>query len=293
MACEHGAQKGGIGAIPIGILIAAIAHQARSCFVVLLPNVAEQGVVVVRTGVGDAVVDIVMRQVGRVAVAEEGELQNAHSGVATVADELFNGGGDVAEILRDHQFALTDGTERADERHTGALFPGAVAGGRFSCGDAVIGLQTAEMVDAYAVKEGECIAHTLAPPSIAILLHTLPIVERIAPELTVGAEVIGRHACHCLGTKLSIEQEELVVCPDVGTVVGNVDGNVPDHGDAALVGVCLDLHPLTEEFILDELPGPERFFLVGIGCPFVPRGVFVRLTKRHEAAEALDLRIFL
>ena len=74
----------------------------------------------------------------------------------------------------------------------------------------------------------------------------------IAPELYVGAEVVGRDACHVGGHTLFVELELLLRAPDVGTIEGDVDGNIADQADALAVCVGLDLLPLSDEGILDE-----------------------------------------
>ena len=60
-ACEHGTQDRIVAPIPIA-LIAKIGHDLRACRVVQLPNVAEQGVVVMRARICHAMIFVIMRQ---------------------------------------------------------------------------------------------------------------------------------------------------------------------------------------------------------------------------------------
>ena len=47
------------------------------------------------------------------------------------------------------------------------------------------------MVYTNRIKEGGHVLDAVAPPFVAVLLHFLPIIEGVAPELSVGAEIIG------------------------------------------------------------------------------------------------------
>ncbi len=55
-----------------------------------------------------------------------------------------------------------------------------------------------------------------------------------------------------------INQEELAIGPDVGTVVGNVNRKVSDDADVALASVRSQCLPLAEELVLKEFLGLNR-----------------------------------
>ena len=67
----------------------------------------------------------------------------------------------------------------------------------------------------------------------------VPAVQRVAPALAGGAEVVGRHAGHHGRPAVRVELEQLGPRPDVGALVGDEDRHVADDLDAALVGIGL------------------------------------------------------
>ena len=71
-----------------------------------------------------------------------------------------------------------------------------------------------------------------------------PVVERVAPELAGGAEVVGRHAGDGQRPAVVVELEQLLVGPDVGAVEGDEDRHVADdlHAGARWRMPCSAAH---------------------------------------------------
>src|ERR1039458_6661363 len=160
---------------------------------------------------------VVRLEVGRLRVAAESELQNGHAGEAEALANGFDRGRDDAEILgHDGQVAelRCDGLEKLD---AGAGRPAAVDGGGFAAGHVPEGLESAEMVDADDVEQSKNGANALDPPAVAVALHLVPTVNRIAPQLAAGAEVIGWHAGLPRRRAVRVEMPEAARPPDVGT----------------------------------------------------------------------------
>ncbi len=80
----------------------------------------------------------------------------------------------------------------------------------------------------------------------------LPVVEGIAPELPVLAEIVRRHARDLEGAAPAVEEEELSAGPDVGGILRREYREVPDDKKAGLVRRFLERAPLFRE---EELKG--------------------------------------
>ena len=101
---------------------------------------------------------------------------------------------------------------------------------------------------------------------VPLCVHLLPVVDGVAPELTVGTEAVGGTAGHRRGTAAGVQLEELGVGPDVGGIQGHIDGHVADDPDAVAVGVGAQGLPLAEKFILQEiLEADARLQLLPVG----------------------------
>ena len=189
------------------------------------------------------------------------------------------------------------------KRRPGPLHPAAVDRGRRVPRHLPVRLEAAEVVEAHEVHEGEHGAEAVDPPRVAGAGERVPAVERVAPELAGGAEVVGRHAGLERRPAVGGEVEELGVGPDVGAVVGHEDRDVAHDADAALAGLPAHVRPLLEEEPLLELdlahlagelaPGPGerlRSRLTRAAVPGAPGRPAVGPLQRHEEGEVVRAR---
>ena len=119
----------------------------------------------------------------------------------------------------------------------------------------------------------------------------VPVIERIAPELSVRREVIRRAACHRLQLTLLVELKELGVRPGIRRIRRDINRQVADNRDAVRGRIVLQALPLLVEQHLR--PGIE----INLGLmrlPEVVQCLAVPLPERLCPAEiALSaLRIF-
>jgi hypothetical protein len=127
------------------------------------------------------------------------------------------------------------------------------------------------VVDAGHVDELEGAPEALRPPPELLCAVRRPVIERVAPELAVGVEVVGRRS----GLTGLVEQRRMF--DRVGAATGDVDRKVADDPDAALGSVGAKCGPLALEANL-----------VGEGA--LPREPLpARRPVRVTVAEALDL----
>jgi len=103
------------------------------------------------------------------------------------------------------------------------------------------------MVNADDVHSRQGEAQSLQPPDITGGLVRVPAVERIAPQLPGGREVIGRDARHDRRPAVGVEEEQVGVRPNVGGVHRHENGRVADDAQSLLVGVAAQGVPLAEE----------------------------------------------
>ena len=203
-------------------------------------------------GVHHAVVGVIVGQVAAVLVGVKGKLQHLHAGVAAVFQQALYRGGKEAQVLGDDGGVLHVLVDGPDEVHAGALAPAAVAGGGVPVGDGVVALQPPEVVDAQHIVHGEVRLDALDPPGVAVLLHHVPAVQGVAPQLAVGGEGVRRAAGDLGGHVLLIQLEQPGLGPHVGAVHGHIDGRVPNDLHGFPVGVRLEVPPLPEKPVLGE-----------------------------------------
>src|SRR5208337_1487116 len=167
---------------------------------------ALRGVVVVGRGVDGGVLGDVL---GRMNVhVVESELQHAHAHQPQFIPEPLDVGRDHAQILRDASQLSAVVLERFEEGGAGSADPfsgGGVGGG---CGNFPGGGKAAEVVDADDIAYAHGGAIAIDPPAVAVAAHGVPIVDRIAPELAGGREVVGRGAGDGARAEVAIEFEE-------------------------------------------------------------------------------------
>ena len=199
---------------------------------------AHHGVVVVRAGVADLAALVAVGQEAVLRAAAEGELQHRHAGQVEPLDELGHARRHQPEVLGYHgQRAPELGLQRVEERGAGRGHPLAFDRRRLAGGDGPVGVEAAEVVHAHLVEELEVALEAALPPREAARLHAVPAVERVAPELAGGAEVVRRHARHGVRAALRVEVEEVGLGPHLGAVGGDVDREVAEKGDVARGGV--------------------------------------------------------
>ncbi len=115
-----------------------------------------------------------------------------------------------------------------------------------------IGGKTTEMVEAHPMVKPEIVLHTADPPAEAVILEYFPIVNRITPELSFFAEIVGWNPGNTKRFSFFIKFKNIAIGPDIGTVVGNIDGHIPNEFHPNFIKMVFKLSPLAEENPLAE-----------------------------------------
>ena len=127
------------------------------------------------------------------------------------------------------------------------------------------GREAAEVIQSNRVHVGQQGAQSVDAPAIACPAQRLPVIDGVAPELSLGAEVVRRHAGHEARPALLVEQEQFRVGPDIARVGGDEEGQVADQAQAPGLGVLLEACPLAEQQELCEADLIDRVRQVPAG----------------------------
>ncbi len=90
------------------------------------------------------------------------------------------------------------------------------------------------------------------PPGKIVFDHVIPVVNRIAPELTGSAEIIGRHSGNYSRRAGFVEFEIFGMAPDIRGIVSNKNRHVTDDAYLFLSAVSFESGVLFEKQILNK-----------------------------------------
>ena len=109
------------------------------------------------------------------------------------------------------------------------------------------------MIQADDIVHVEGGADAALPPGETVGFHGVPVVDGISPVLAGGRELVGRRAGDTYGITGGVDLKELGCGPHLDGVARDIDGQVADDEDVALVGIGLEAAPLTIEEVLRHL----------------------------------------
>ena len=82
------------------------------------------------------------------------------------------------------------------------------------------------MINPHQVVQAGSVPHSLDPPLVACLLMVGPVIQGIAPQLAVLAEIIRRDAGDVRGHSVLVDQQHLRMGPGIGAVQRDIDRHV-------------------------------------------------------------------
>ncbi len=129
------------------------------------------------------------------------------------------------------------------------------------------------MIDPDTVTHPEQVLHPVHPPREILPFDLFPPVYRISPQLPGLTEVVGRHPGNSSRSPVLIEPEQVLVGPDIRTVIRRVEREVPDDTDTEFFCMFVKSIPLGEGDVLDVLlffNGRTEYFFLRLqygGCP--------------------------
>ena len=128
------------------------------------------------------------------------------------------------------------------------------------------GREAAKMIQADRVNVPQHGAHSVDPPEMVPRAQRVPVVDRIAPQLPLCAEVVRRHAGDDLRAVLRIEQEQLRVGPHVARLGRDEEREIAEQAHAGPACVSVQTLCLAEP---QELREPDA---LDLACEIAPRG---------------------
>ena len=105
--------------------------------------------------------------------------------------------------------------------------------------------ESSEVIQTDRVDVSQQGAQAVDAPAVAARGKRVPVIDRIAPALSLRAEVVRRHTGDDARPALGIEQEQLRVGPHVARVRRDEEGQVADQAHAFRTRVGLQARPLT------------------------------------------------
>ena len=172
-----------------------------------------------------------------VARIVECELQYLHAGQSAFMQKLVYVRRQIAEIFCDKAYVFKPAEYSADEFNPRAAAPFSCRGGFCVGGYGPIGRQPAKMIYSDYVCKARRGSDSVYPPFVAVCFHRVPVVEGIAPELTGGRIVVGRHARDQLGAAVGLELEQRRVRPHIRGIRGYVYWNIAYYAYAERVHI--------------------------------------------------------
>ena len=179
---------------------------------------AESRVIVVSAYVRNTVCYIIMRHITAFVLFPECEFQYIHAGISAVCEHFVNLICKKSEVFRNKLYLAQFLFHSIEKLHSRTLQPFALFGGDTSGRNSIKALKSPEMVNSQDIKQLCRIAYALYPPLIAVLFHRIPVIKRIAPQLTRCGEIIGRAACNIGRTEILIKHEKRRLSPDIRAV---------------------------------------------------------------------------
>src|SRR5690606_29395357 len=110
------------------------------------------------------------------------------------------------------------------------------------------------MVDTNKVKHIHIKTQACHPPVELTLFQTLPVKNRISPQLSGFTEVIRRNSTNKSWIKIFIEIKNIGICPNIRTIRGNIHRNIANYFNTFFVGIFFQTMPLPEKLPLQKHP---------------------------------------
>ena len=195
---------------------------------------------------------VVLRKILALSSRVKSKLQYLHTGICRLLEKFSHRRSDYSKILRYDTalsgFSLYD-IEQIVFR---SLVPLAAVCGLVSERYSVVAVETDEVIYTDNIIQLLCKIHSADPPAIVFLLHSVPVVDGVSPQLTVLRESVRRESRNNGRHSVTVKLKQLRFAPDISTVKGAVYRNITDNLYPVVICVLLQLVPLTEELELKE-----------------------------------------
>src|SRR5208282_6303354 len=203
-------------------------------------------------GVRDRIGNIVLRQVRVFWVAVEGELEDSRSRDMNLVAQCAHVRRDHSQVFRKKWKVAQLVLYCAEELGARTWHPLPSLRGGCSSRHMPSSGERTKVIQANCVHVRQQGAESIYAPAIAGPPVDLPVVHGVAPELSIGAEVVGRYAGYETRTVVIIQQEQFRVGPNIARVRRNEKGQVTNQAHTLCTCVFLELFALAEQDELSE-----------------------------------------
>src|SRR5262245_39335182 len=195
-----------IGPEPTSLTIRQFIKPTASCSIVMC------------TRVHHCIRGVIMREMDVIRAAIEGELQDARSRDVELVAKSRHVRCNYAEVLGDERQCTQRATYRPEE--TGARTGHPFAGLRSRCPRRYVpgGRERPEMIQANDIYVGQQGAYAIDAPGIAGAAKSLPVVDRVVPELPRGAKIIGWDTGYKARPVVLVQLKQLRVGPYIARI---------------------------------------------------------------------------
>ena len=149
--------------------------------------------------VADGVLRVQVRGIDAGAPGVKGILHHPHAGIAADVLQGLNTFIEAAKIVRDELHPGQTTADGADEIFTGALHPAALLGDTFLHRNGPEPDKSVEMVQPDHVIQPSGSLQAADPPVVAVGFQIVPVVQGVAPGLTLFIDGVRGRTCHQLG----------------------------------------------------------------------------------------------
>ena len=186
-------------------------------------------------------------------VITKGKKGHPHAQDLKASHRLTHIGADHSQILGNHREQRITAEKASQKiggrgRHPFTRYGRGLVGGYFPEGH-----QASKMVDPDPVKVSQVVPDALQPPVVSGGLQPIPAVDRMAPQLTGGAEIVRRDAGNTPGKQLIVQFEQIGMGPDVGAAMVDIDGDVAEQLNLIVFAILAQRPPLLVKQKLQEL----------------------------------------
>jgi hypothetical protein len=108
------------------------------------------------------------------------------------------------------------------------------------------------MIEAEEVVELKLALQPVHPPPESSEAMEPPSIDRSSPELAGGREVIRGHSTLLQQPALTIQGKQPSPAPGIGAVVGHIERDISEKGDAKPMGLRLQALPLPLQMPLEQ-----------------------------------------
>ena len=251
---------------------------------------AHDGVIIMGSGVGDAVGCITAGEV-RIISAVEAKGEHFHTRIAAPVQKLSDTVVYTSEILSDNPDSRYLAVQRFKQILPRTDNPFSFPGIGHPVTDGIVIRKPDEVINPDHIVHRCHILHPGNPPVISPATETAPPVQGISPELAVLGKIIRRNTGHSLRNPVSIQLENFRSGPGISGIFRHINRHISEKKNSPLIAIGFQGEPLPAEQELAENMESQFIFqhfrVFANGIRLSENDLPVRPAGVHDSAEVL------